>query len=268
MFVFQVALVVKKLLFILISWLILQINCCDFPDIMKESTNRGACASIAMGATFWCSMEKSRKQLAESEKITKFSVAIRGGLFAMLSIFGAVSIQFFFQNLGERITCNHYPYYAPYLGCLSGALFAAPLYDVINRQSMGQKFRPALQEFICNPYTVLPIVLRDFCFLGSLRFSQPIANNIEEKFGSSRLLTICSHFFVGFFGSWVSYSCDSILNFMQKGKHIPWQNPKILMRGSLTEAFGVGLSNVFYQYLLGERYKLKNSNTSFTLVNP
>lgn len=245
-------------LFIITSFITLNIFGAQGPDLTlnfaTESLRRGGCASVALVPNFWFLMEKTRLQTKAHTAKTSFPFSISTGIRAIPNTCGVISTQFFCQSMGEAFFAGVLPAsYLPIAGCLAGALASAPLYDIMNRQTMGENFFPALKGFIKSPITTVPIVLRELAFLGSLRISQPLSQEIQTRLGESPMISNSSYFITGFAGSLLGHPFDSLLTQSQTNQAISRALGN-LMRGGVTKAVGIGFFNVLYQNLLLATY--------------
>lgn len=220
-----------------------------FIEIAKDSAKSGAAASIALVPNFWFFMEKAKLQNGDTAARTPYKQALKSGVYAMPNTWATICTQIFVQKSSEKVLSQYIAsQYLLFAGCFFGALASAPLYDVMNRQSMGQGFRTAIFGFFKKPLSTAPIIGREFAFLGSLRASQPIAQWMQDNYGKGAFVTNGTYFATGFIGSLFGHPFDTTLTFLQKGKPLSW-NPRVLMRGSLTKSLGVGCFNILYQWM-------------------
>ena len=217
------------------------------------SATNGACAGVSLTPVFWCFMQKSRFQLGIPGYVNYYD-SFKTGFRAIPNTAATISIQLYIEELSKRFLqkVGVDNTYLTGLGCFFGGLFSAPMYDVMNRQSMGTSTIQAFKAFCKHPLSTAPIVVREFCFLGGIQASNPVANWMQATFGENEYVKNSSCFATCFLASLVGHPFDTILTIMQAKKH--W-DAKILMKGSGTKAVGVGLFGMIYSNLRAQKEK-------------
>ncbi len=89
------------------------------------------------------------------------------------------------------------------------------------------------------------ILVRETSFLGAIRISDPVSNEMKRKFGDNHLVDVISYFISGFFGSIVGHPADTALTRWQKGLKVEFGRQ--LLKGAGTKAFAAGTFTLLYK---------------------
>ncbi len=225
-------------------------------ELAKTSATKGVIASGALVPFYWSLLKKSNIQLGKPGGI-KYPDALKSGFKAIPNVASTLSIQFFTGDLTKSILRRNKVLenetYLEVIGCVSGALFSAPWYAVMNGKTMGLTRTQAFSGFFKNPFsTGWPIVGRESCFLLGVQASGPFSRAMQKQFGENGYVENTSCFASGFAGSISGHLFDTILTYNQA--KIPWQW-KDLMKGGGIKGIGIGGFAVLLHNLMKQKEK-------------
>ncbi|MCX7338068.1 MAG: hypothetical protein NTX76_02140 [Alphaproteobacteria bacterium] len=228
-------------------------------QLAKTSATKGAIASVDLVPFFWFLNKKTNLQQRKSDPVS-YSRSFISGVKAMPNVASTLSIQFFTGDLIKSIFKKKQAFdneaYLEVIGCVSGAIFSAPWYAVMNGKTMKLSRAQALGEFCKRPFSAgWPIIARESCFLLGLQASDPFSRAMKKQFGNNVYVENTSCFASGFAGSIFGHLFDTILTCKQA--KIPWQWMG-LMNGGMTKGIGIGC----FAVALNHSMKLKKEYMS------
>ena len=219
-------------------------------QLAKTSATKGVIASVALVPFFWFLNKKSNLQLGKSDPVS-YSMSLISGVKAIPNVASTLSVQFLAgesskQYLKRRGFVDDKAC-LEVIGCVSGAIFSAPWYAVMNGKTMGLTRTQAFSGFCKNPFsTGWPIVGRESCFLLGLQVSGPFSSSMQQQFGENGYVENTSCFASGFAGSISGHLFDTILTYKQANRPWHWID---LRRGAGTKGMGVGCFAMFFHNL-------------------